>query len=168
LLNPGEAWAESYRLAVWNGRSQLPLNVDQSFAPSADALTAALVDVRTPWAPPAPTTINGSFAAPKPAQPAKKPVKKKPAKKKKQQKHRYVPPPAPQTFALATPLDGMLNVTIASAPAGMTIEVVDATTHAMLSPPNIGATVQVCGTRSVQIVVRSSRPGAFRLIVAGA
>jgi hypothetical protein len=163
-FNPGEAWAESYRVAAWNGRAQLPLVVDPSFTPSAEALAAALVDVRTPWAAPAPTTITGSFAAPKAvAKPAKKATKKKPKKKK----HRFAAPLPAQTFTVATPLDGVLNVTTESAPPGTSVEVVDATTHTVLSPPNIGATVTICGTRSIQIVVRATVPGAFRLTVAG-
>jgi hypothetical protein len=65
-LNPGEAFAESYRVMVeTNGTGEgdsWPI-VDPSFRPSPDALTALREDVVQPWTGPAQTTIRGRFTA---------------------------------------------------------------------------------------------------------
>jgi hypothetical protein len=167
LQNPGEAWAESYRLAVWGSRTQLALNVDASFQPTQAALDAALLDVRTPWAGPTASSVSGSFVAPKPVTKPKAKPKKKPAKKKKKhpvKRHlSALQTLAPQTFALATPRDGTFTATVLDGPPGMFVSLVDATTHAVLTPPNLGVTYTLCGTRSVQLVVTSPKGGAFHI-----
>jgi hypothetical protein len=66
-LNPGEAFAEAYRiLNIQRGGTwaNLPLIVDSSFMPTADSLAAALGDVQQPWSTPAQTSWDGQFAAP--------------------------------------------------------------------------------------------------------
>ena len=68
-LNPGEAFAEAYRiLNVQRGGTwaNLPLIVDPSFTPDAGALAAALADATQPWLSPAATSWDGQFATPKP------------------------------------------------------------------------------------------------------
>ena len=168
-LNPGEAWAESYRLAVWGSRTQLPLNVDASFQPTQAALDAALLDVSTPWAGPTATTVSGTFVVPKPvAKPKAKHKKKVPAKKKKHPVKRHlsaVRTLAPRAFPLATPRDGTFTATVLDGPPGMFVSLVDATTHAVLSPPNLGVSYTLCGSRAVQLVVSSTRGGAFHIAV---
>jgi hypothetical protein len=47
----------------------------------------------------------------------------------------------------------------------MFVSLVDATTHAVLSPPNLGVSSTLCGTHAVQLVVTSTRAGAFHLAV---
>jgi hypothetical protein len=65
-LNPGEAFAESYRMLVeTNGTgvgSSWPI-VDPSFRPSAEALAALREDVLHPWTGPTKATIRARFAA---------------------------------------------------------------------------------------------------------
>jgi hypothetical protein len=65
-LNPGEAFAESYRVLVeTNGTGEggsWPI-VDPSFRPSPGALAALREDVVHPWTGPTQTTIRGSFTA---------------------------------------------------------------------------------------------------------
>lgn len=64
-LNPGEAFAESYRVLVeTNGTgvgSSWPI-VDPSFQPTPDALAAVRDDVLHPWSAPATNTIHARFA----------------------------------------------------------------------------------------------------------
>ena len=66
LLNPGEAWAETYRLLnfdkqTWPSWTVLaPWNVDQSFYPDATALQAAEEDVLDPWTGPTVATWAGT------------------------------------------------------------------------------------------------------------
>jgi hypothetical protein len=166
LLNPGEAWAESYRLAVWGAGTQLPLNVDASFQPSQAALDAALVDVRTPWTGPAETTVAGTFAAPKPVTKPKAKPKKKAKKKHPVKRHlAAVSTFAPHAFAMTTLRDGTFTATVLDGPPGMFVSLVDATTHAVLTPPNLGVTYTLCGTRSVQLVVTSPKGGAFHIAI---
>ena len=66
-LNPGEAFAEAYRiLNIQRGGTwaNFPLIVDSSFMPTADSLAAALGDVQQPWSNPAPQSWDGQFALP--------------------------------------------------------------------------------------------------------
>jgi hypothetical protein len=58
-LNPGEAFAESYRVLVEGGDSW-PI-VDDSFRPDADALAAVRQDVLEPWRGPTTKTIKVKF-----------------------------------------------------------------------------------------------------------
>ena len=63
-LNPGEAFAESYRvLAETNGTAEgydWPI-VDPSFRPTPESLAALRDDVLHPWVGPMKTTIRGKF-----------------------------------------------------------------------------------------------------------
>jgi hypothetical protein len=63
-LNPGEGFAESYRVLVeMNGTGEgydWPI-VDASFRPDAEALAAVREDVLHPWAGPTTTTVRGTF-----------------------------------------------------------------------------------------------------------
>ena len=66
-LNPGEAFAEAYRmLNIQRGGTwaNFPLIVDSSFMPTPDSLAAALGDVQQPWSAPAPAGWDGQFALP--------------------------------------------------------------------------------------------------------
>jgi hypothetical protein len=66
-LNPGEAFAEAYRiLNIQRGGTwaNFPLIVDSSFMPTADSLAAALGDVQQPWSAPSPVSWDGQFALP--------------------------------------------------------------------------------------------------------
>jgi hypothetical protein len=96
LYNPGEAFAESYR--VLNEQllalTPTPWNiVDPSLQPSAAALDALRLDVISPWLAPRLATRTGSFG------------KASKAKTK--------------TFTIATPLDGNVAVSVKSARTGI-------------------------------------------------
>ena len=96
LLNPGEGFAESYRLLNEQLLGLVPtawMIVDTKLMPSQTALDALRQDVASPWAGPHVETRTGSFP-------------KNPAVKRK-------------VFTFATPLDGSLAVSI-KAPAKTT------------------------------------------------
>src|SRR5205814_9911834 len=63
-FNPGEAFAESYRVLVQTngaaGAYDWPI-VDPSFRPSTESLAAIRADVAQPWTGPTTTTIQGTF-----------------------------------------------------------------------------------------------------------
>jgi hypothetical protein len=152
-LNPGEAWAEAYRTAVWGAQMTLPLVVDSSLAPTPAALAAVLPDVTTPWSGVTDSTLAGRLVG--------KVVRKRVHKKLVVRRL----PPAPQTFFVDTPLDGTLDVSLDSAPASATLVVFDANTGVQLA---VGPSLEtmICGTRSVRIVVTARVGGAFELSVA--
>jgi hypothetical protein len=94
LFNPGEAFAEAYR--VLNERTLgLPVTpwalVDASLQPTQAALDALRQDVVAPWATAQPRTYAGSFAK--------------------------TGPQGPRTFLVPTPFDGSLATTL-TAPRG--------------------------------------------------
>jgi hypothetical protein len=63
-LNPGEGFAESYRVLNQHklGVAETPWDiVDKSLYPSADALSLLEQDVTTPWTKPTPTAFRGSL-----------------------------------------------------------------------------------------------------------
>jgi hypothetical protein len=94
-FNPGEAFAESYRLLNEQllGLAQTPWEVvDTSLQPSQAALDALRADIATPWVGPKLTTRTGSFS------------KLSKATRK--------------TFTIATPLDGTIAVSVKSARTG--------------------------------------------------
>jgi hypothetical protein len=146
-LNPGEAWAETYRLL--NYRKQTWPNwiltdwrvVDRSFYPNAAELTAAKTDVLQPWVGPQRRTWTGRFRR---VAPKGKPIR------------------VPLVLTVvSTPLDGDVTVALQRAPAGTTMwlstpagKVVLPATHHVLS-------TTVCGRRRLVLTVRSKKPGAF-------
>jgi hypothetical protein len=94
LYNPGEAFAESYRVLNERrlGLPQGPWDiVDTSLQPSQAALDALLLDIQSPWAGPRLVTRKSSFV-----RASKTSVR---------------------TFTLATPLDGSLSLAV-KAPKG--------------------------------------------------
>jgi len=93
LLNPGEGFAESYRLLSEQLLGLVPtawMIVDTKLMPSQPALDALRQDIASPWTAPHLETRRSSFP--------KNPVVKK------------------RTFTFSTPLDGALAVSIKSPP----------------------------------------------------
>jgi len=139
-LNPGEAFAESYRV-LNEMRGGAPATwpiADPSFLPDAAVLDAVYTDVVSPWSGPTVTTIHGRFA------------------------------PGQRVWAtrIATPLDGTLAVRLTGASAGL--DVLDGRT--VLTPgswaPGGGRTAEstVCGQRTLVLrVVRAGRARSFAL-----
>jgi hypothetical protein len=117
LYNPGEAFAESYRVL---NEQQLGLAatawniIDPSLQPSQAALDALRLDISQPWTGPTLTTLKGSFA------------KGSTAKTK--------------TFTVATPLDGQLAVGVRSARTGVVRAT--ASTTSVCGQRSVGVTVR--------------------------
>jgi len=146
-LNPGEAFAEDYRL-LNERREGLPETpwqvVDQSFYPDQATLDAVAADVTTPWTGPTSSTLGSSLTGHSTG----------------------------RGFRIATPLDGTFKVTLTS-PKGtsFTLRLVDPTGGKVLGTSAGTQRVKslqtdVCGQRTLQVQVKRVRgAGAFTLAV---
>ena len=139
-LNPGEAFAESYRVLVETNGTAVGYDrpiVDQSFRPTPEALAALREDIEHPWLGPTTTTIRGKFL-----------------------RHRRT-----WSTQIATPLDGDLRVRV-TVPGGGADDVTllssdGQTVLATGSWTTSGAKsveYRICGARSFK--VRVTRGGA--------
>lgn len=134
-LNPGEGFAESYRVLVeTNGSADgydWPI-VDATFRPDLQALTGVREDTLHPWVRATSTEIRGHFAKRS----------------------------STWSRTLATPLDGDLSVAVKSA-AGLTLRSEDGrqilARGAWNGTGGTSATYRICGARSLQ--VRLNRNG---------
>jgi hypothetical protein len=138
-LDPGEALAESYRVLnfekqQWpNWTALAPLVVDPSFAPTPAALEALKEDVLEPWTGPTVTTYAGRVA-----------IVKRAARR-----------------VIATPLDGSFSIKLTRAPQGASISLVDTKTGKVVAKGARRAATTVCGRRSLTVLVRGAKTGAF-------
>ena len=145
-LNPGEAFAETYRLAVYNSHTwtngwwnPAPWNVvDGSFYPSADSLTAATEDALHPWAAAATpqASLRGTFTR------ARRQV----------------------TAQLSTPFDGDVSISLYQ-PVGGKLTLLDGTSGTVLTSTTSSFTFRVCGRRSFRLQVSGRRGQRFRVDV---
>jgi hypothetical protein len=129
--NPGEGWAETYRVLNERkaGRAETPWQiVDQSLYPTTAALTAADQDVTTPWTAGTTTTQRAVLTRTKKT----------------------------RTFRVATQLDGTLKMTLRPS-AGMllSLDVFASSTRAahVVSARAVSRTFTVCGARSYRFRV---------------
>jgi len=148
-LNPGEAFAETYRVLndVRGFGAAIDWTlVDPSFLPNADALQAVEQDVRQPWTGPTASVVHGRF---------------------KRGGNAW-------TMSLPLPLDGSLSVDL-SFPSGTRDDIAmygKAGTRVLARGAASGAsseklTFVVCGERSVRLRVTSrGGPGPFELHIA--
>jgi hypothetical protein len=138
-LNPGEAFAESYRILnfqkqAWPNWTVLaPIIVDQSFYPTAADLEALKEDVLDPWTAPTVASWSGRIASPTHA----------------------------VRHLIQTPLDGSFSVKLVRAPAGASITLVDPRSGKAVGKGTRRVSTVVCGQRSLSLVVRATKPGAF-------
>jgi hypothetical protein len=142
-LNPGEAFAESYRV-LNETQAGSPLTwpiVDPSFLPDATALQAVRDDVLQPWTAPTTRTVRARFI---------------------RGRHAW-------TMKLATPLDGDLSVRLAQGSDDLDLLGGRRTVIARGSWSSTGGKsleYRICGQRSLTIRVRSDgRPSRFTLRV---
>ena len=161
FLNPGEGFAETYRLLNFQllGLTSSIFVVDQSFFPDQGALDALKADVLTPWIAGATSTWASRFVVPAPRKPPaiKRPVKKRTAKPKPRSANAYTPPALLDT--IQTPLDGTLTVTLTKAPAGTRLGLEDATGTQLVAPTAGPLTFTVCGQRTVTLVATGTAGG---------
>jgi hypothetical protein len=144
-INPGEGWAESYRVLNERrlGLPEPPWQiVANSLYPDDAALTAAAQDVTTPWQTETTTTHTASLTRVTPA----------------------------RTSTIATPLDGTLKVALWPSPGlRLTLDVYASATRVIhtVATRSISRTTTICGARSYRIHVTAIRgKGRFRLTVA--
>jgi hypothetical protein len=146
-LNPGEAFAEDYRL-LNERRLGLPETswgvVDQRFYPDQTALDAVAQDVTSPWRGPTASTLGSSFTS----------------------------RATGRGFRIATPLDGTFRVTLtAPARSQFMLRVVDPSSGKELGSASASGRVKtvetsVCGQRTLQVQVKRVRgSGSFSLAV---
>jgi hypothetical protein len=146
-LNPGEGWAEVYRLLnflkqAWPSWILTTWRiVDQSFYPKASDFEAARADVLQPWAPSRSRTwaVRLRNAAPK-----GKPSRVLPVRR-----------------SIAVPLDGDVTVRLQRGPTGTTMSL--ATTSGKIVAPAVHTVLSttVCGRRDLVLTVRAKKPGPF-------
>jgi hypothetical protein len=146
-LNPGEAFAEDYRL-LNERRSGLPETfwgvVDQRFYPDQAALDAVAQDATNPWRGATTSTLASSLTT----------------------------RATGRGFRIATPLDGTFRVTLTSpVKSQLTLRVVDPSSGKELGSSIGSARVKaveanVCGQRTLQVQVKRQRgSGSFSLAV---
>jgi hypothetical protein len=144
ILNPGEAFAESYRVLVEGPAADWPL-VDDSFRPTAEALDAVREDVAHPWIAPTATTINGRLAGNR----------------------------RTWTTHVATPYDGELRLRLSGAGGGRDMRLLSSDGQKVLATGSWtadgGKSVEyvICGQRSVTVRVTTAARAStrFRLLV---
>ena len=130
-LNPGEGWAETYRVLNERkaGLPEAPWEiVSQSLYPTAAALTAAEQDVTNPWQAGTTTTQTAALSRTKKA----------------------------RTFTVATQLDGTLKMTLKhSAGMRLALDVFASSTRAahVVSAGVVSRTFTACGARSYRFRV---------------
>jgi hypothetical protein len=129
--NPGEAWAEAYRVLNERkaGRAETPWQiVDQALYPTAAVLTAAEQDVTAPWSTGTTTTQKAVLTRTRKT----------------------------RTFTVATQLDGTLRMTLRpSAGMRLSVDVFASSIRAahMVSGRAVSRTFTVCGARSYRFRV---------------
>jgi hypothetical protein len=142
--NPGEAWAETYRV-LNQRRLGLPESpweiVAQSLYPTSAALTAAEQDVTTPWTSNTTSTLNGTLTA----------------------RSRT------RTYTVATPLDGALKLTLGTS-GGLRVSFDVLSSSARIAhvtgSGTLARSTSVCGTRAYRVrVTELHGRGSFRLAV---
>jgi hypothetical protein len=142
--NPGEAWAETYRVLNQRllGLPESPWEiVSQSLYPTSAALTAAQQDVSTPWTTSTTSTLKGVVT----------------------------PRSKTRTYTVATPLDGAMKLTLKTARGlRVSFDVLSASTRVahVTGSGTLARSTSVCGTRSYRVRVTELKGrGAFQLAV---
>ncbi len=143
--NPGEGWAETYRVLNEQkaGRAETPWQiVDQALYPTSAALTGAEQDVTAPWTVGTTTTQKAVLTRTKKT----------------------------RTFTVATQLDGTLKITLRpSAGMRLSLDVFASSTRAahVVSARAVSRTFTVCGARTYRFRVTDLKGrGSVSLTVA--
>jgi hypothetical protein len=142
--NPGEAWAETYRV-LNQRRLGLPESpweiVAQSLYPSAAALTAAEQDVTTPWTTSTTSTLKGALT----------------------------PRSRTRTYTVATPLDGAMRLSLkTSSGLRVSFDLLSSSTRVahVTGSGTLARSTRVCGTRAYTVRVTELKGrGSFQLAV---
>jgi hypothetical protein len=140
-LNPGEAWAETYRVLAERAlglTSPAWSIVSSSFYPDDAALAAASADVLDPWTADNTTTVRGSF-------------------RRAQMQRR---------LAISTPYDGMLRIALANrTKSALKLRLQDGSGNALATSAVAASRTKtlrssICGQRSLQLTLSRTTTGA--------
>jgi hypothetical protein len=144
-LNPGEGWAETYRVLNERkaGLAEAPWQiVTQALYPTASGLAAAEQDVTSPWQAATTTTQTGALSRTKKT----------------------------RTFTFTTPLDGTLKLTLKhSAGMRLSVDVFASSTRIahVVTAGVVSRSLTVCGTRTSRVrVTELAGRGSVSLSVA--
>lgn len=145
-LNPGEAWAETYRQMVWSSYTWTNgwwpaapwAIIDQSFYPTSAALEAARQDALYPWSPEQAQarTFTGRLT----------------------KRHRAV------TVRVATPDDGDMSVQLFR-PFNARLTLIDGASGAIVRRTTASFAQTVCGTRAFRIRVSGPAGKRYRFVI---
>jgi hypothetical protein len=134
-LNPGEAFAEAYRVLNLRAENVFPVGwdlVDRRFFPDATALALLQEDILDPWTGPTTTHVSGSFGG-----------------------------GSSRTIALKTTLDGRLVARL-HAPTGSGMRLALYVGTKLLGKSRSAIVFRICGERALTLrVVRGRGGGAF-------
>jgi hypothetical protein len=148
-LNPGEGWAETYRLLNYQKQTWpdwIPgawKIVDQSFYPTAAEIDAARDDVLEPWQRRDPVPWNGRLRK---VAPRRKPLRVPSVK-----------------HTITTPLDGDVALIVPRAPLGMRLSAFTVRGKFLGETDRRILPIRICGQRRIVLMVSSKRPGRFRV-----
>jgi hypothetical protein len=142
--NPGEAWAETYRVLNQRklGLPESPWDiVSQSLYPSSAVLAAAELDVTKPWTTNTTSTLTGGVT----------------------------PSSKTRTYTVATPLDGTLKLTLrTSRSLRVSLDVLASSARVahVAGAGTLARSTTVCGTRAYRVRVTDLKGrGPFQLAV---
>ena len=172
-INPGEAFADTYRFMVgtratgstsWNtppaGGFLTP-----SFPNDAGAYAAVFADATTPWTGAAHSEWQGQLKRPLVHVRVKKTIHTKNGSRRVWRivtRPKTSGPPVPSTYSIPLPYDGIVTATINSAPPGAGITVLDASGTSTIGPVGVAAaSFTVCGQRGATVRLTAAAPGAF-------
>jgi hypothetical protein len=171
-INPGEAFAETYREMMtlqYSANTWLPTGPQAFLTPSfpndTGAYDAVRQDVTSPWTGPHTSSWGGALQRAYVTRHVKKTVFVKGKRKTKTVTTRErTGAVAAQVLDVSTPLDGVLQATVETAPTGTALGVYDSTGTTPIGPVGVtSASFTVCGQRSIKLILRSSFPGTFKV-----
>jgi hypothetical protein len=161
--DPEEAFAETYAQLA-DPTAAVSWQFSPYLAPTPASLAMARADVAHPWSGPRTTSWDDTVAAP----PARAPVRRwGTGRAAISSATSFGPPPGTVVKTLATPLDGEVDVDMATAPSTpVVVQLVDPGTGVVLARAATDAggeaklSFQNCGHESLQVMVRSSAAAA--------
>jgi hypothetical protein len=177
-INPGEAFADTYRLwlqqsynatpdATWfKPGGSMPF-LTPSFPNDSVAYSEIQMDVTDPWTGPTSEPWGGALQPPLITKRVKKIVKLQGKKHTKWVTIRVRSgTPKPVRRVIETPLDGVLIAAIQAAPPGASLSIYDEGGGTIIGPAGVqNMTFTVCGQRHVMLVLSGSTPGSFRVSI---
>jgi hypothetical protein len=172
-VNPGEAFADTYRFMVgsrvsnsttWNSPAAGPF-LTPSFPNDSGAYAAVFADATAPWTGPTAGDWSGRLDRPKIKVRVKRTIRTKHGTKTVWRVVTRPKPgssPLPASHSIDLPYDGVFTATLTNAPAGAALTVYDASGTSVIGPAGVASvSFTACGQRSVKLGLRAAAPGNF-------